>query len=103
MAITDTGSVAAISTPNSPAPSQPQPTSQCMPAATTTEASTTPIVTRAVSSGSSRRNAVQGIWIAASNTSGGRSTKKISAGVNGGVLPGASAAMPSPATTSPAL
>ena len=36
--MTDTGSVAAISTPNSAAPIQLQPTSQCMPAATTAAA-----------------------------------------------------------------
>ena len=37
-AMTDTGSVAAISTPNRAAPIQLQPTSQCMPAATTAAA-----------------------------------------------------------------
>ena len=39
-AITDTGSVAAISTPNRAAPIQLQPTSQCIPAATTAAAMT---------------------------------------------------------------
>src|SRR5947209_1266877 len=41
-AITDTGSVAAIRTPNSAAPIQLQPTNQCMPQATTPAAIATP-------------------------------------------------------------
>ena len=83
MAMTDTGSVAAISTPNSAAPIQLQPATQCMPTATTPAASATPSVTSASNSGNSRRKGCHGIWIAASNTSGGRKMEKMRSGVSG--------------------
>ena len=54
-AITDTGSVAAINTPNKAAPIQLQPTISCMPSATIAAAIATPKKARVSVSGSSAR------------------------------------------------
>ena len=54
--MTETGSVAAISTPNRAAPIQLQPTIQCMPAATIVAAIATPTKASVSVSGSSSRN-----------------------------------------------
>ena len=63
-AMTDTGSVAAISTPNSAAPIQLQPMIQCMPAATTAAAMATPRNASVSVSGSSSRKRRQSSWSA---------------------------------------
>ena len=83
--MTDTGSVAAIRTPNNAAPIQLQPTSQCMPAATTAAAMATPANASARVSGSSSRKRRHSSWSAASNTSGGRRTLKMSSRDSGSV------------------
>src|SRR3569833_161774 len=102
-AITDTGSVAAMRTPNSAAPIQLQPTSQCIPPATTAAASATPRNAIERVSGSSARNLRHSSCIAASNTSGGRKTLKMSCRDKGSVGLFGSNATTKPATTSPTM
>ena len=77
MAITATGSVAAISTPNTRADTSGQPSTMCMPAVTTIAETATPTMLSTSTGTMSRRNSCQGIFSAASNSSGGRITSNI--------------------------
>ena len=72
MAITATGSVAAISTPNTTAAVTGQASSQTMPPATAAAEIATPSVLSTSTGSMSRRSSVQWMLIAASNSSGGR-------------------------------
>ncbi len=102
-AITDTGSVAAISTPKKAAPSQLQPSSQCMPAVTSSAEMATPIKASTTVSGSSSRKRDQRSCSAASKISGGRNTLKISSRDSGRSAPTGRKASAIPASTSPAV
>ena len=71
MAITATGSVAAISTPNTKAGASGQPSAQCIPPVTTAADITTPMVLSTSTGSASFCNSFQWMFSAASNSSGG--------------------------------
>ena len=71
VASTETGSVAAISTPNTVAAGQGQPSSSAIPAATTSAEMMTPAVASVRIGAASRRSSAQDRLRAASNSSGG--------------------------------
>src|SRR5207248_2973151 len=71
VAMIETGSVAAIRTPNRIAAGQIQPSAKCIIAAVTPVDIATPTTANVTMTGSSLRNSVQLIYNAASNISGG--------------------------------
>jgi hypothetical protein len=102
-AMTETGSVAAIRTPNSAALIQLQPIRKCMPPATAIAAITTPRNANPAVRGKSRRKAFHSKCSAASKTRGGRKMLKIRSRVSGNSIAFGSSASVMPAITSPTL
>ena len=102
-AITEIGSVAAISAPKTRADSIVQPSQWTSPAATTVAQSKTPAVDSASTGKRSRLSSLQRRLSAASNNSGGRTTSKMRSWVSARPVSTRNAASAAPANTRPTV